>query len=416
MGASRSGFTLVELLVVITVIGVLAGIAIPAINIALKTARKAAMNAELNVISEGIENYKLKFGDYPPDFSDFNVVERHYRKVFPDIQQSEITLLFRLGDSIADNTAAQMQAGNGAVWGDNILIAAGAGTIPTGMSVIDRAEALVWSLGGFSADPQRPFTGTGGPLLFFGSASDDPTDPAFYQYNPTRNAPLVTFEPERLGIATFDPSAAISFANRTISTDEVNPSYGLGAVLSTPDVFPTYVLRENASPAVYFDSRTYANASQAGAAQVTNMYLRYIDGNDDPDGVRPMYSETPVPPPSSAYGSFAAASRAWEFVNPRTFQVLSPGLDGRFGPIMDFDGPRQASGSNVGNATDNLPAYYQFPTGRMICLDPTQSSPSGLMRGGISRYDITGPFPNEENVFVDNMTNFSEGELIGKLP
>ena len=181
------GFTLVELLVVITIIGVIAGLAIPAIGSVMKTVRKAAMRAELTNIETGIDSYFTRYGDYPPDFSDWNIVRRHYLKIFPDIAQTELRLLYRMLDVADDNnTAVQMST----------TAVANPQSIAFDPYAMDRAEALVWSLGGFSADPQFPFTGPGGPLVAIPvPASVTPTpmidDPMWYEYNPTRNSPDV---------------------------------------------------------------------------------------------------------------------------------------------------------------------------------------------------------------------------------
>ncbi len=53
----QAGFTLVELLVVITIIGILMGLALPAINMALEAARRATCNANLKGMSQGVIGY-----------------------------------------------------------------------------------------------------------------------------------------------------------------------------------------------------------------------------------------------------------------------------------------------------------------------------------------------------------------------
>ena len=90
--AGSAGFTLVEILVVIVIIGILMAIAVPAIFSAVSTANSTAMKMELNSLDTAIQKYQEKYGDYPPDFSDWSVVERHYRKIFPRIS-SDLVLL-----------------------------------------------------------------------------------------------------------------------------------------------------------------------------------------------------------------------------------------------------------------------------------------------------------------------------------
>lgn len=60
-------FTLIELLTVIAIIGVLAGILIPLSGVAAAKMRLARVNAELNSLVTMIEVYKSRLGGYPPD-------------------------------------------------------------------------------------------------------------------------------------------------------------------------------------------------------------------------------------------------------------------------------------------------------------------------------------------------------------
>ncbi|MDB5332186.1 MAG: hypothetical protein JWP03_3337 [Phycisphaerales bacterium] len=61
----RRGFTLVEMLVVIGIILLLIGIALPMINRTYKNAVRTRMAADLQVISMGLEAYKGDHRDYP---------------------------------------------------------------------------------------------------------------------------------------------------------------------------------------------------------------------------------------------------------------------------------------------------------------------------------------------------------------
>lgn len=60
------GFTLVELLTVIAIIGVLAGILIPVVGAARKSANKAKTRAQFNQWATALQNYRTEYGYWPP--------------------------------------------------------------------------------------------------------------------------------------------------------------------------------------------------------------------------------------------------------------------------------------------------------------------------------------------------------------
>ncbi len=64
---SQRGFTLLELLVVMTIIGILAAIAVPALRDSPKRAREATLRADLFTFRSVIDQYKGDKGNYPPD-------------------------------------------------------------------------------------------------------------------------------------------------------------------------------------------------------------------------------------------------------------------------------------------------------------------------------------------------------------
>ena len=65
----RGGFTLVELLVVVTIIGILAALLVPAIRGAMVHAQEARIALEVSGMAQALERYKDQMGEYPPDFS-----------------------------------------------------------------------------------------------------------------------------------------------------------------------------------------------------------------------------------------------------------------------------------------------------------------------------------------------------------
>jgi prepilin-type N-terminal cleavage/methylation domain-containing protein len=65
--ALRAAFTLIEMLVVIAVISVIAGMIFPVIGVVNKNKMRSKAKAELNQVQHAIEDYKTKLGHYPPD-------------------------------------------------------------------------------------------------------------------------------------------------------------------------------------------------------------------------------------------------------------------------------------------------------------------------------------------------------------
>jgi len=66
MKLRRRGFTLVELLTAVAIIGALMAIALPAVNIARESARRTQCTAKLSQLVLAIENHQSAHGVYPP--------------------------------------------------------------------------------------------------------------------------------------------------------------------------------------------------------------------------------------------------------------------------------------------------------------------------------------------------------------
>jgi len=70
MKNQNKGFTLIELVVVVAIIGILAGIGIATYSSANKKARDGKRKADIESIRSALEMYKADVGSYPDDLSD----------------------------------------------------------------------------------------------------------------------------------------------------------------------------------------------------------------------------------------------------------------------------------------------------------------------------------------------------------
>ncbi len=82
------GFTLVEMLVVLLIIVILAGLISAAAYRGIARAKVARISIDIQQLSQALNNYKTQFGEYPPDFSDTSatgqlLILRHIAKAFP---------------------------------------------------------------------------------------------------------------------------------------------------------------------------------------------------------------------------------------------------------------------------------------------------------------------------------------------
>jgi prepilin-type N-terminal cleavage/methylation domain-containing protein len=210
---SRTGFTLVEVLVVILIITILIALLVPALGYAVRRGEQMAYVSDLKAIEMALEGYREKYGDYPPDFSDAwdgspaggwnqTVAYRHIRKTWQRIAPEELAFIGAINWRSPDDPIR-----------------------------IDAAEAVVFWLGGLSSNPRYPFTGEGGPLIRDG-------DNWMWRIEGRMNA-LLDIRENRLGPDPDDPQRGL------------NPALG-------PVFLPG---RGKFSPYVYFDARTYAIAS-----------------------------------------------------------------------------------------------------------------------------------------------------------
>jgi general secretion pathway protein G len=79
---SQKGFTLIELIIVVTIIGILAGLAIVNVKFAQRKAREAALMDSLSTMRKAIDNFYADKQRYPTDLNE--LVPNYIRRIPAD--------------------------------------------------------------------------------------------------------------------------------------------------------------------------------------------------------------------------------------------------------------------------------------------------------------------------------------------
>lgn len=78
---NNRGFTLIEILIVLSIIGILLGLAVPQYQMSVKRAREAVLKENLFVMRKMIDQYYQDKHKYPPSLQ--SLVEENYLKSLP---------------------------------------------------------------------------------------------------------------------------------------------------------------------------------------------------------------------------------------------------------------------------------------------------------------------------------------------
>lgn len=263
----RAGFTLVELLVSISIIALLIGLLVPAIQSARRTALIRQVATDIGGLEAGLTDFKAQFGDYPPSQITLQPANETWdprsraiiRKFWPQFD-------FTSGGGAAWTTELRLT-------GPECLVFFLGGIPEVNVNDPNNPE-WTFSLQGFSKNPATPFSPTGG----------------------SRIGPFFEFRTERLR----HPNAP----NHPNSLDPLP--------VSAPGWF-RYVdtLSGQNAPYIYlssYDGRGYS--------------IEDLDADGDPMTTNDRWMA----------GIYATGTTSQSGHNPKTFQIISPGIDGEYGP------------------------------------------------------------------------------------
>ncbi len=403
---TRRGFTLIELLVVIVVLGILIALLLPAINGAMRTAREAAVSAEINQMATALTNFKATYGDYPPSrvilsengsylglIGNTNPVSS--LNATPGWAPSGGTGDITIGQLATRSLSAirkfwpkaQFSAqgppppvvnGGGNYWYDFN----GNGVFDQHPYVLQGHECLVFFLGGVPLPDAT--TGTFGMTGF----GQDPTNPFSNSianssmYNANRRPPLYEFNPGRLFL---DPS--------NITNNGASP--GIPGYYDTINNGPPTSIAAGQGPTnfyAYFSAYGNGNydANDVNFFEVDNLLSGPIEMvynvNYPTYGTTPVsagngtvyQSVSPSPNPYTSTTTAGTTSGTVSYQTPQTFQIISSGGDGLYGVGGQYV-------SSTQSASQPLP----------LDANHTKNTADGSIR-------------SREN---DNITNFKAGRL-----
>lgn len=363
--AKTHAFTLVELLVVISIIAILAGLITVAAGMAIRSARDAAVRWNMEQIAQALEQYKNEYGEYPPDFTDPDAVIRHVKKRWPRYNpgqaraesgcnnmpvNSNDSLEQRLFDDIKLASRRFFNADPTAVAEWNFVPRdttkhSDSGNIEAGNKA--RMAALAFWLGGFPATCGPGFANAANPTHPAGFSADA-TDPFFLSLGNGGGAADVT----AAGRQTVLESAPRGKMYFTINED----NWVHEPISATNGVPVGMYLSFNKQPLVYYRGtsadnelarvKSFSIVSTTGSGNSTvyhyaskythvKVYLPSISDYQDFGIAVPYARSVKYDGSGSLYAStnstIAKPQLAW--YKPESFQLISPGRDSLFSKI-----------------------------------------------------------------------------------
>lgn len=309
---ARAGFTLVEMLVVIAIIGMLMALVSVAVWAALKKAKETKITVEIGQLQTAIQSYKEKHLQYPPSMSEINIVNRkvHFMR---HVQVAFTNANYGTSETNFNNLRSNLMTGSG-LTSQPYNYKDSTGDIKTlDLNSLDQAEAIVFWLGGF-------------PTPYNSGSAASIANRRIFGFHRDQDSP---FRRDAVGTEGLDPlryrTEPFFQFDETRLTDQDDD--GWFEYLPIPQAGSAVV-----APFVYFDADSYSTASTAtGTALEIQIYgyPRLGDRNSvENAGIWGL-----AVPYASYMDPRNTSPMLW--ANPESFQIVCGGLDGMYSASVD---------------------------------------------------------------------------------
>ncbi len=376
----RTGFTMIELLVVVVIIAILIALLLPAINAAVVAANNARVAAEENNLQTALADFKNKYGEYPPSriilynptagngpygattdpttwpTGDTHVTDlnqrtvRAMRKYFPRASAAFPTS--GVPSPITWSSSANATANHFIILSGDECLVFFLGGMP---QQVQTPSGQGWGVTGFNRDPANPFA--------------SPATTA----STSRTTPFFEFAPQRLVDLDGDgfPSYIDPMSGNNVLADQ-HP-YAYFSAYGNNGYDPN-------------DCNFASGEMDDGATGTQSLFTRNFTVTFAVNNTAVNTSISAAPNPYTTGNDPTGATVSW--FNPQSTQIIAAGRDGLWGLGGAYDASSTSSRlplfvTDHNNVSPNVP------------LTPNPTLESGSLR------------PRER----DNITNFSGGRL-----